>query len=272
MKNIAHSFQRKTSICLFILSMYYSFLQGQDTIYRADGVKQIVKILELNTEQLMYKDTTELKDSIHTISKERIIKVVYLNGVIDSFPPKSHYQFTKFKKEDLRKTDFGRNFISLHLIDLLYSSITISYEHLFKSNKLSLRIPVSIGFTIIDLPNEIDNNGYYNMDKNFSVGLDLYIYPFGQGKVKFFYGPSIEYGQMDKKVFSYTSPNYFLNYKGSFYSLILESGYLIQPTKHFNFSVNAGIGWTSISLDYSIYDTSKPQLTLRYGLSVGYKF
>jgi hypothetical protein len=90
----------------------------------------------------------------------------------------------------------------------------------------------------------------------------------GQGKAKYFLGPSIEYGTA-------FNSNYFTRNRESYHAFLFQNGFLIQPTKHFNFSLNLGLGYARSrfkgdSINYDLYYDG--YLTFRGGLNIGYKF
>jgi len=176
-----------------------SFLDAQDTLYKTYGSKQIVKIIEVNETQVKYKPASNLNGPGYVINKVDILKIAYETGLIDSFPK----NITKNKIPDPRNIDFGRNFISFNVSDLLFGFLTIGYEYTFKSGKYSLKCPLSFG---LNSKSYSGSRGYYggyyyyqgdyhNTYNKFSTGLDFNFHPFGQGKSKFFFGPSFVFGQ-----------------------------------------------------------------------------
>jgi len=255
---------------LFIIPFLLTiiFLVSQDTLHKTDGTKHIIKTIEINETQVKYKLISNINGPIYVINKDNIIKIVNETGLIDTFPKK----IIKNIIQDPRNIDFGRNFISLNVADFLFGFLTIGYEYTSKSGKYSLKFPLSFG--LYSNSNSSHNGywgGYYNywVDyhndwNNFSTGFDFYLYPFGQGKAKFFFGPSLVYGQ-----FNFWNYNPHLNYttkeRGTYYAFLLQNGFLFQPSKHFNLSINAGIG-----LGYT--KGLIGNIAARGGLNIGYKF
>jgi len=224
-------------IIIFIFAL--NFLNAQDTLYMTDGTKEIVKILEVNKTQIKYKPDVKSNGKTYVISKDDVLKIAYETGLIDVFPNSVTTNIIPDRKEDPRNTDFGRNFISLNVFDLLFSSLNIGYEYTFKSGVFSLKFPFS--FRLNSKTSDIFNSG-------FGTGFDFYIYPFGQGKAKYFLGPSIVYRLLKEQ----TNYNAFL----------FQNGFLFQPSKHINLSINAGIG----------FDNIKKVARSKGGLNIGYKF
>jgi len=245
----------RTYISITLLFFASGYLHAQDTLYKADGSVHIVKILEVNDSQVKYKLYDNQEGPLYVIGKDNVTRIKFENGLIEDFPVHLPEKIIPLIKIDPRTTDFGRNFISVNIFDLLtQNTLTFGYEYTFKSGLISLKVPVSFRF---------DNNGYYPGHKSFGTGLDLNLYPYGQGKAKFFYGPSFEY-----RKYEFSNSNYEIN---SVYALLFQAGYLFQPTKHLNFSINAGIGYARLISDNSYYNNTGDVAT-KAGLNIGYKF
>ena len=242
-------------------------LVAQDTLYKTDGTKHIIKTVELNETQVKYKLISNINGPIYVINKDNILKIVTETGLIDTFPK----IITKNIIQDPRNIDFGRNFISVNVTDFLFGFLTLGYEYTFKSGKYSLKFPLSFGLN--SHPN-YNSDGYwvgyyyyqgkYNNAYNvFSTGLDLNFYNFGQGKSKFFYGPSFVYGQ-----FKFYNIG---NDIGTYYAFLLQTGFLFQPTKSINFSINTGIGLGFAQTSFSQTFLDKG-IAANGGLNIGLKF
>lgn len=258
-----------------------SFLFAQDTLYRSDGTRQAVKIIEVHESQVKYKMSSKVDGPMYVVNKEDIKKIVYENGATDTFPILKSINAIQ---KDPRSIDFGRNFISLNMTDLFLGSLTIGYERTFKSGNYSIRCPLSLGLISLGLASPVTNysntlnqfisglstnsySGYYNRDKIFSTGLDFYYYNSGQGKSKFYFGPSLEFGQFNYWTYDYDFLNAY-NYKkeqGTYYAFLLQTGFLLQPDKHLNISINAGLGYANTV-------SARGTLAIRGGISMGYKF
>lgn len=266
----------RTILYLTLFFFAPGLLSAQDTLYKSDGSKYNVKILNINETQVRFKPTADQSGPTYVISKADVLKIVYDAGTVEEFPPpvsRGVIKDGKFSayKTDPRETDFGRTLFSFTPTDLLFRSLTLSYEHTFESGDFSLRFPVSIGLTslrLADLEYTNENTGdYYSRNKTFSTGVDFYFYPGGQGQAKFFFGPSFEFGQYKYWSFYYNPPFDDGNSKktSTYYAFLLQNGFLFQPVKHFNVSINAGIGYSNRRYGTSV-------IVIRGGLSIGYKF
>jgi hypothetical protein len=245
------------AILLFLAEYSYC----QDTLYKTNGTVHLVKILEVNKTCIKYTQFSYLNGPVHVICLEDIIKIKYPDGRSETFA-KANSKGTIHKwREDPRKADFGKNFIALNVTDLHFGSLTLSYERLSMNGLYSLRCPISLGLIPHGLDRgphgDLDINpklGYYNRNKYYSTGLDFYFYPFGQGRLKFFFGPSIEYGQ-----------SRYLSYS----AILAQNGFLFQPLKNINISITAGAGAYSY---WAHHDIRGGGWTGEAGINIGFKF
>lgn len=287
------------TLLLVLVFCFHNTLKAQDTLYRIDGRVQAVKIVEVNTNQIKYKNPEGQGGPMFVLSKTEVRKVVYSNGISENFStapaPMNTYSedgWRENKKPDPLSTDFNKNFVSVSVVDYFAGSFTVAYEHFFNSGDYSIRIPLSVGFYTMglnkfaELEDEFSGRqGYYRERKKFSSGFDCNYFPFGQGKVKYYVGPSFEFGYFDymDETYTGTAPNYYVKetQPGSYQSLILQNGFLFQPSRNLNFSLSLGMGYTREKFIHNdilnkypedIYVTKSEQFAFRFGLSVGYRF
>ena len=179
------------------------------------------------------------------------------------------------KRADSLDNSFGRNFIAFNLADIIFESAAVSYEYIFPKGKIGIRVPISIGF-VLQNGNAIDD--LYHHD--FLSGIDLNFYPNGQGKIRYFAGPSFQIWRSQQ--YCYTEPIPSPSGTGTYfnaapclvtyYAGLINNGVVFQPAKHFNISVHLGIGlqYDKYPLAYS-YDTDiSPHAS--FGINMGYKF
>ena len=255
-----------------MFSFASTFVYSQDTLYRNDGSRQVAKIIEINETQVKYKLGINLNGPTYVINRDDVMKIVFETGLVDVFPKMTIHASLPGRKKDPRSTDFGRNFISLNVPDIGLGSLTFNYEYTLKSGDFSFKCPLSLGLIstgLVDAPSRYyDYRGYYDRDKIFSTGLDFYFYPFGQGKARYFIGPSVEYGLFNywTVIFNPNPPfdSRSAKERGTYHAFLMQNGFLFQPSKHFNISIHVGTGYSSAMTHGSI--------TIRAGLNVGYKF
>ncbi len=242
-------------------------LPAQDTLFMSDGNINIVRDVVITDSQIRFRMLTEPDGPFHVIAQSSCFKIVRQDGQAfvfkNSLPPGPNETVAK----EANSPKSGRNFISVNVVDLFYRSLTINYEFLSRQGNLSIKCPLSIGFVTLGLSeNKLSSEkywqAYYQPNKDFSIGLELLYYPGRIRKVRYFAGPGFEYGQYD----NYTDDNYS-PYKSSFFTLLVQTGAMFQISKHMAIAGNLGLGSHSSSNDGRF-----PFNTMRFGISMGYKF
>ncbi len=201
-------------------------------------------------------------------------------------------------KTDPRIKDFGKNYLSLVVSDAFFGMASVGFERILNNGKFSFKVPVSYNFRSLGMEDSIGENnpdqyygdnwnslGYYSKYKTFSTGLEFYYYTGGQGTLRYFIGPCLEFGQFKYYKFHQTSgahqypyEGYFAKDNGYYIAFLVKNGLIFQPTKHLNVSFNAGAGFFSPETDYDDYNgyesyTAIDQaLSIEIGLNIGYRF
>jgi len=273
-------------ISILLLSILFPIhlLHAQDTLYKENGSRLVVTIIEIAETQVKYRVANDTANTTYVIHKNEVKKIVHENGMTDLFPKDAFYKKGAVKKADPRQTDFGRHFFSLTATDLIAPCLTLNYEYIFKSGYFGLRVPLSFALSntqenyFFRFSDEM-NSGEHGR-KIFSSGIDFNIYPAGQGTVSYYWGPVFEWGQFDYYSYasyvSSTSENYN---KGNFYALLLQNGLLFQLSRHLNISTFGAAGCSMVYIKYHhpnytnhTYKYTQIGFALRWGIGVGYKF
>lgn len=280
---------------LFIISLVFLFsknLSAQDTIVKNNYTRILAKVLEINQKEIKYKKFDNPDGPLYIIDRKEVSRIVYSNGSVDTISGKHVITVPENVKSDPRVKDFGLNYISITLSDVLFGFATIGYERVLKSGKFGIKIPLSVGFKDLHFSDSAqysyyndgwEATGYYNRYKIFSTGLDFYYYTGGQGTLRYFIGPCVEFGQFHYKYYepTNTSPNNYRLKKevGSYGAIIFKNGLLFQPTKNFNASLTIGAGFYQQKTKYNdSSDNFNPgyfieeSMAVEFGLNIGYKF
>lgn len=261
----------------FILITVPHILSAQDTLFRRSGHPLVGKIIEVNPSQVKMNLSQNMGGPVYVIDRQEVARIKYSNGSYEEFSIEYH-KAEKQQKHTQTDTVFNKNFISINLPSLFFNSINIAYERTFKTGYFSLKVPVAVGIK------KEKNGNYYNdfdykRNRVFSVGLEFYGYPAGQGKIKYFIGPSLEYGQLRYNIYnwSYSSLTYsdpiLEEKKTNYFEFLVQNGVLFQPAKYFNLSFNIGVGGMDIkylSPPYPYLDDLR--VVIRGGFNLGYKF
>lgn len=251
------------SCCLLLLAFTAN---AQDTLYRTNGEKLVVRVTEVSASEIKYRRSAGTDGPLYVIRASEVSKVVYADGHSDVFvrdaktTPTSKSNTTRPKSTpNERPTDNGirrKHFIGLGASDLLPGIISLSYEGNIYKDNVSIRIPISIGLGALSgatpAYNGFPDFYYYSRNKIFSTGLDLRYYPAGQKFSSYFLGLSWEYGQVN-----YTGSNFFptpqplpIETRTTWFSAIgVTNGVLIQPTDQLNISLYVTLGTQITGID-----------------------
>lgn len=285
---------------LILLVLGSTQLLAQDTLYRVDGRVSNVRIIEVNNNQVKYRNPVGQGGPLFVLNRMEVSKIVYSDGRIENFnasapiQANSNYAYgsvwgTNVPKPDPLRTNFKRRYVNINVTDYFAGAITLGYEYFTKEGDYSLRIPVSIGlnsigassFKVRETEFE-DRQSYYRENKKFSTGFECYYYPYGQGKVRYYFGPAIEIGWFDYTdemvlgSFPYTLKD--VEMKGTFQSVLVHQGVLFQPTAEINFNIGIGFGYCQSRFRHQdgngteIASSKRGEFAARYMLTVGYKF
>jgi hypothetical protein len=253
----------KKILCfLFALSCYNSY--AQDFIYRINGDKISAKVLEIDKAYISYKKFDNQDGPTYKMVRKEIVRIEYKNGTVENFVEEKPLLIGY-------STGFGRNLVNFDFVSLLFSEVGISYEHIFGSGIVGLKIPVICGF----------NHSNYNswmVYNNFISGIDLNLYPTGQGRVRYFVGPGFRVGSVSVTTyspFSYDSNGYYVEpvpktINSGMTAFQVNNGVLFQPTINFNISLVLGIGLRKI-YGYNQYDSFGPNYGT-FNANVAYRF
>ena len=226
--------------CLFFILWFITSTTGafaQDIIYKTDGSKEEVKILQVGSREIQYKKFDNLDGPVYIINKENTVMITYENGDYDLF---SRPMNGKNVDNQELATDFARNIFAYHLFDLVFGDFALSYERLLPSGTVGIKIPVAFGF------DEYDNWDFNNI---FYSGVGVNFYPTGQGKWKYFMGPHLRigYSKANDWVDYYDDQgNYWysdeVDSEGIYTKFFVDNGVQFMPLKNFSVSAIGSIG------------------------------
>ncbi len=299
LKYIQISLMKNLFALLFLVLLGSSQLFAQDSLFRANGRVSNVRIMEVNSTQVKYRNPEGQGGPLFVLNRMEVEKIIYADGRVERFNAASNTEvgpnlsygsvWGQTPKVDPLRTNFKRRYLNLSITDYFAGALTIGYEYFTKAGDYSLRVPVSLGFKTLGLSSynipETEYEGrqaYYRENKKFSTGFECFYYPYGQGKVRYYFGPAIEMGwfsytdEVRTNVFPYTINNKEMN--GSFQSVLVHNGILFQPTAEINFNIGIGLGYCQSRFrhqDVNGFETissKRSEFAARFALTVGYKF
>ena len=261
---------------LFLLSLLIVIrfnISAQDMIYKTDETVISAKVLEINNSSVKYKLFNSSLEKVFEISKLDIHYIIYQNGTKEFYntnpKPAVVEQSNTNPIEKPKIREVHRNIIAVNCFDMFFTNFSLSYERVLNSGKFSIKIPVSIG-----LQGKPNTQNYtsdvlhteFLQNRNYAVGLDLNVYPFGQTHNTFYFGISTFAGSFnyykDSTLNSnYNSYNYsptvvdHIKYIGTHYSAMLHIGGYLGLGDNFMIGAKLGVGFKreeTIEEDYTM--------------------
>ena len=164
-------------------------IEAQDIITLKNNYTIDAKNIVVSNKEVKYQNFFDNSGEVMVILKENIISILYENG--------SKLKMVEAKKT-LNQTDYGNNLLTFHFLDFAINNLTISYERIIANGRYGIQIPFSFGYSektaSIPLPPPFDSDYTVNPANQFYTGITFNIYPTGQGKFKYFLGPSLRFG------------------------------------------------------------------------------
>ncbi len=135
---------------------------------------------------------------------------------------------------------WGRNIISINYLHILNGNSHLGYERLTKNGLLGLKF--SVNFNL----GETTQSGLLKYKRNFTTGFDLNFYPTGQGRIKYFAGPSFRVGAVSGETVIYDDfrrfTRYAYNNRLNTLGVFFNNGFVIQTTPKLYMGVQGAIG------------------------------
>lgn len=222
-------------LVLFCFALCAQNLLAQDIMYKKDGTKDTVTVEEVNPTEVVYKKYSRPDGPLYRLPKSQILLIQYNDGAIDVFDeaqPKTPEEKREAEKKEFAEK-LGRNVISINYLNLLNGNIHMGYERITRDGMVGLKY--SINYNIADV--ETDILAYLRL---FSTGIDVNLYPTGQGRIKYFLGPSFRVGVA--RDFYYNGAGGPRNVDYNYFSIFFNNGFYAQPTKSLYLGMQAGLG------------------------------
>lgn len=130
----------------------------------------------------------------------------------------TYAQDTKLKKELER-----RNILSVNVLNFVNYNGHVGYERIWGKGIIGTKLSVNYNFKDKNL-----ENSSLNYQRDFTTGVDLNIYPTGQGVVSYFIGPSSRFGVVSNGDVSTTRKDKSTN---KYWGVFLNNGVAVKPTE-----------------------------------------
>lgn len=242
---------------MLLLALVPTLVFAQDKIIMTDGNVKVGKITSDSGNYIKY---TNAENQTISIKKDYIKEI--------------QYQSAKKRNElsnaslGVKETNLGNNILAYNFFALAYKNIGFSYERILPNGNIGIKVPLSFSLG--------DFESYTERGHVFQTGLDINIYPLGQGELKYFLGPSLRFGEMisnnDGSYYDTQSGQYITEepLESSYVGFMFNNGVLWQPTDNFSLSSNAGIGLRGFESEE--FNQGVSEVFFYMEASVGYRF
>ncbi len=239
-------------------------LFSQDIITLEDNYTIDAKNIVVTPDEVKYQNFYDNSGEILILQKSKVASILYQNG-------------SKVKIYEpaiiVTQTSMSENLITFHFLDFVISNFTISYERIIADGKYGIQIPFSFGYsdkpTTIPVPLPWDSEYTNSLANQFYTGITFNIYPSGQGKVKYFLGPALQFGsgKYYENWNSYnSSPNYSIN--TGYVKFLVNNGIVFTFANSLSITAIGSIG---IQHMYKV-DNSPTQTTGALSVNMSYRF
>ncbi len=260
--------KNRSLLLLSILFGLHMASYGQDVIVLTNRAKLDAKEIVIKSKTVFYQNFDDDSGQVLSMLLSKIEYIQFANG--EKLFPADLGNRTKTTEA------LGFNLINFHVLDFATSNFTMSYERVLSDGKFSLQLPISFGYgdsnTDLLLPPPFDSEFELNFANRFTTGLSLNIFPTRQGRVRYFFGPSIMGGSG-----IYSEGGYYDSYYGyyieeeintGYISFMVNNGLIISPLSHFSISLVASLG----ARHFFAVDDGKTATTGKLSFNLSYRF
>jgi len=261
---------KKTIITLLALFFTISLTSfSQDIMYKKDGSKVEVKVLEINNKEISYKKNSNPDGPAYVISRQEVVLIEFANGEHELITPVSTPQ--EVKEKPFTK-DYAKNIIAFHLFDVIFGDVTFSYERIMADGRIGLKFPIAFGFYAYD-----SYDTPFNFNNIFYTGIAVNFYPTGQGKWRYFLGPNFRLGVGRSAEYQYYYDEYGYYYYDEYYETdsfymkyFMDNGVTFMPIKNLSISAILSLGIRFVADPGPDYNRIQPDA--QFAVNMGLRF
>ncbi len=219
----------KTTFITLVLLLFSAMMFSQSYIYTRTQRERIAsEKIKVNDDETTYQLYNNTDGEVYSIPNNEISLIAYENGKVRFFESVENAE---------KRNDYNPNFMTFHLLDMVVNNFTLSYERIISKGKIGIEIPVSFGY-------DEDLSGFDDLRNTFYTGVTLNFYPTGQGKVRYFLGPSIQVGQgyFNDGYYDYQSNYVTENIDTYVFRILINNGVMFTPINALSIKLSAAIG------------------------------
>lgn len=247
------------NLILLFIFVISQITVAQDILYLINGSKISVKVKEINTTDLKYKDFSNIEGPTYVISKSDLVLIQYSNGSTEVLnknpmplePKKQTSVSTETKKVSAKKNTapnlyyMNSNLLSINALALANGDATLIYDREFFNSKMSISFLGGYNFN----SRMGGLNGFIadtkdNAKKNYDAGLGINYMPRNTKRVQYFVGFLGKYMSYNYKNVIDTSNHQkkYADASGYQLALMLTNGWVYRISPFFNFKIFGSIG------------------------------
>lgn len=239
---------------LLICMLCVALGKAQDTLYKKDGSKVAVHILETGYNLVKYTRIEDTSGTVYHISRDFVSKIVTGTGETVLFPEteKEPDPMYTYRLRNKLMPKGRKNMLSVDMADLILGMITVAYDRTLTRGLFSLRIPLSTGKSLFDSKHSIDpfSDYYIRSETIFGTGAGLFYYPMGHRVLSVYTGPLLQYRWFRDYYEVFDPYSYVASYKyktARYAAFFFQGGALFQPIPPLNIGADLGIGLANVS-------------------------
>ncbi len=268
----------KTSLSILaFLLLFFQSIKAQDQLFKRDNSKILVKIKEVNPDEIRYKLFTNLDGPLLTESRSNVVLIIYESGLHEliSTQPRETIPYVPNpymnKGDSLAFYKYAKS-LSINFANFMNNELGLMYQYENYKSNYSIVIPMAVG---VDKPgvtqsvyfngNNTNYNGSnYTLNKKlFELGFGVNYYPSFKTNVNYYIGPVFKFMQYDgtqsyissvyNGIYNVTSTQY-KNSTLTRYSMSITNGVIIRTRSRLNANFFGSLGFKNDAVNASIID------------------
>ena len=271
----------------FILTSFccYTNIFAQDVLYTISGNKIKVKVIEINANEIKYKDFNNIEGPTYLIYNTDVVLIQFANGtsqIINANAPvlkPAKTETVSVKKSQQKQNPnlyyMNPNLLSINALALANGDVTLMYDRDFFNSRLSLSVLGGYNFnTRMGILNALISDSREHAKKNYDAGLGINFMPNNTKRGQYFVGLLGKYMSYTYDNPINTTNNQLLFTKATGYqmAIMVTNGWFVRVSPNFNFKIFGSIGIPINSPELKTNNNSIFLPKVYLGYCFGYRF
>lgn len=228
----------KKIAAFFFILLVVNTAYGQDILYKKDGSKDSVKVISVFDREVVYKKHKRPNGPLYREYLSRILLMRYENGTTEKTNKTKKAENNIVVKKKYDSSKLGRNIVSYNTLNPFFGYLDLGYERISKNGLIGLKLcaKYKIGHSQAEI---------FGYRRDFTTGFDVNFYPEGQGKIKFFLGPSFRLGSFRKTYDVFRTGAYMegITDEFSYLGLLFNGGINLQASHQLYVGFQGALGF-----------------------------